>query len=95
MNTIARTTKLYLAGKRQQLITLAAIALVFTLAVPAFAQEAAPTLEFDLTPFFDSLNQYLPIFIGLFAIVGGIAGAMALSKFIIGQIVAAFSGRGV
>lgn len=93
MNTFT-LMKLHLARNRRQLTTIFAIIVAFTLAIPAFAQDA-PTLEFDLTPFFDSLNQYLPIFIGLFAIVGGIAGAMALSKFIIGQIVAAFSGRGV
>jgi hypothetical protein len=50
------------------------------------------SIEWDLTPFFDSLNTYLPIFIGLFAVVGGIAGAMALSKFVIGSIVNAFKG---
>jgi len=61
-------------------------------AVPSFAQETAPTLEFDLTPFFDSLNMYLPIFIGIFAIVGGIAGAMALAKFVINAVVNAFKG---
>ena len=50
------------------------------------------SIDWDLTPFFDSLNTYLPIFIGLFAIVGGIAGAMALSKYVIGAIVDAFRG---
>ena len=60
-------------------------------AMPAFAQEA-PSLEFDLTPFFDSLNTYLPIFIGIFAIVGGIAGAMALAKMVINAVVNAFKG---
>ena len=50
------------------------------------------SIDFDLQPFFDSLNVYLPIFIGLFAIVGGIAGAMALAKYVIGAIVDAFRG---
>lgn len=53
---------------------------------------AQSTIEFDLAPFFDSLNTYLPIFIGLFAIVGGIAGAMALARYVIGAVVRAFSG---
>jgi hypothetical protein len=53
------------------------------------------SLSFDLQPFFDSLNQYLPVFIGLFAIIGGISGAMALSRYVINAIVDAFSGRGL
>jgi hypothetical protein len=53
------------------------------------------SISFDLTPFFDSLNQYLPVFIGLFAIIGGISGAMALSKYVINAVVDAFSGRGL
>lgn len=56
---------------------------------PAYAQT---TLEFDLSPFFSSLNTYLPIFIGLFAIVGGIAGAMALARYVINAVVNAFKG---
>jgi len=50
------------------------------------------SIDWDLQPFFDSLNTYLPVFIGLFAVVGGIAGAMALSKYVIGAIVDAFRG---
>jgi hypothetical protein len=53
------------------------------------------SIEWDLTPFFDSLNTYLPVFIGLFAVVGGIAGAMALAKFVIGSIVQAFRGGSI
>lgn len=52
------------------------------------------SVSFDLQPFFDSINTYLPTFIGLFAIVGGVAGAMALAKYVIGSIVDAFSGGG-
>lgn len=60
----------------------------------AFAQ-STPTITFDLSPFFDSLNSYLPIFIGLFGIVGGIAGAMALARYVIGAVVRAFSGGSI
>ena len=64
--------------------------------VVAFAQtDPAPTIDFDLTPFFTSLNTYLPIFMALFAVIGGIAGAMALSRYIIGAIVRAFSGGSI
>lgn len=75
---------------------LAAAAGAFVVGVNTFAPVAPTyaqtTLEFDLTPFFDSLNTYLPIFIGLFAIVGGIAGAMALARYVINAVVNAFKG---
>ena len=68
---------------------LAAMMIVALAPANTFAQSQ---LEFDLSPFFDSLNTYLPIFIGLFAIVGGIAGAMALARYVINAIVNAFKG---
>lgn len=61
--------------------------------IPGATAHASVTLNFNLDPFFESLNQYLPIFIGLFAVIGGIAGAMALSNFVIGKVVDAFTGR--
>ena len=80
-------------GKSRELGQLAAFAfalVAFSISGHSFA--STPTLEFDLTPFFDSLNAYLPIFIGLFAIVGGIAGAMALARYVVSAVVRAFSG---
>jgi hypothetical protein len=53
------------------------------------------SLDIDLSPFFDQLNAYLPAFLGLFAVIGAIGGAIALSKMIIGAVVNAFSGRGI
>lgn len=49
------------------------------------------SLDLDLQPFFDQLNTFLPIFLNLFAVVGGISAAMVLSKTIIEAIVSAFS----
>jgi hypothetical protein len=83
------------ANGRQYSAQLAAAAGAFisiASVAPTYAQETTPTLTFDLTPFFDSLNTYLPIFIGLFAIVGGIAGAMALARYVINAVVNAFKG---
>ena len=72
---------------------LSAFMAIFMIAPAAYAQST--TIQFDLSPFFTSLNQYLPIFIGLFAIVGGIAGAMALARFVIGAVVNAFRGGSI
>lgn len=72
---------------------LVAAAVLTTLLMPQAPAFASVTLDFDLDPFFTALNNYLPIFIGLFAIIGGIAGAMALANFVIGKVVDAFSGR--
>jgi len=60
------------------------------MAQPASAQ--SQTIDFDIQPFFDSLNSWLPTMIQIFAIVGGIIGAMALARYIISTIVKAFQG---
>lgn len=73
---------------------MAFVAVGFPASGVAFAQ-SAPSISFDMQPFFDSLNQYLPIFISLFGIIGGIAGAMALARYIIGAVVRAFSGGSI
>lgn len=52
------------------------------------------SIDLDLTPFFDSMNQYLPIFMGVFGIIGGIIAALAFSRYIVGLISNALSGRG-
>lgn len=57
----------------------------------AFAQ--SDTINIDMTPFFENMNTYIPIFFGIFAIVGGIMAAMALSKLVINAVVSALSGR--
>lgn len=84
------------ANARQHAGKLASAASAFvgfvSVLAPVTPTYAQTTLEFDLTPFFDSLNTYLPIFIGLFAIVGGIAGAMALARYVINAVVNAFKG---
>ena len=81
---------------KQHIRTLSATVSAFVVMVAAFAPVAPTyaqtTLEFDLSPFFDQLNVYLPIFIGLFAIVGGIAGAIALARYVINAVVDAFKG---
>jgi hypothetical protein len=87
-----------LHSAREKALSVFTAALLLTTLIaaqlPAQAQSGT-TLDINLDPFFTSLNQYLPIFISLFAIVGGIAGAMALAKYVIGAIVRAFSGGGL
>jgi hypothetical protein len=53
------------------------------------------SLDINLDPFFEQLNVYLPAFLALFAVVGAIGGAIALSKMIMTAIVNAFSGKSV
>jgi phage shock protein PspC (stress-responsive transcriptional regulator) len=60
---------------------------------PSFAQSLS--LNFDLQPFFDNMNVYLPVFIGVFGIVGGIAAALVLSRFVINAVINAFKGGSV
>jgi len=73
-----------------------ALALAFVLvgmAAPAFAQTTptTPVIEMDLDPFFDSLNAYLPTFIAIFGIIGGIAAAIGFARFIINTIANTFT----
>jgi hypothetical protein len=85
----------FTSANTARLLSAFVMALAFVaVAMPASvgAVFAQSTIDFDLEPFFTSLNTYLPIFIGLFAIVGGIAGAMALARYVIGAVVRAFSG---
>jgi hypothetical protein len=72
------------------ILMLAFIAVVMPVSVGSVYAQSA--IDFDLSPFFDSLNTYLPIFIGIFAVVGGIAGAIALARYVIGAVVRAFAG---
>ena len=51
------------------------------------------SIDLDLTPFFDSLNEFLPTFLGIFGMIGGIAAAIAFGRYIVTLIVAALSGR--
>ena len=51
------------------------------------------SIDLDLTPFFESLNTWLPTFLGVFGLIGGIAAAIAFGRYIVSLIVDALSGR--
>lgn len=44
------------------------------------------SLDIDLTPLWDSINQFFPIFFGVFAMIGGISIAIRLGEFLIDKI---------
>lgn len=48
------------------------------------------SLDVDIQPLFDSINTFFPIFFPIMALIGGIAIAVALSKFVIEEIKRAF-----
>jgi hypothetical protein len=76
--------------------SLTALALVFTMLVVvlgggrSYAQ--SDTISFDLDAFFESLNTYIPVFMAIFGVVGGIAAAISLVRFIINSVINAFNG---
>jgi hypothetical protein len=78
---------------RRQLVYIVLIAVIAVAVAPTFAQSSTPTLTFNIDPFFDAMNDYLPMFMGIFAIAAAIAGAAALVRMVLGAIVEAFSGR--
>lgn len=86
-------------------VTGGAIAALSLQRVVSFAQTSTPTpaptdvpavsLEVDMTPLFESLNTYLPTFIGIFAVIGGIGLAIAFARFLINAVKGAFTGGDV
>jgi hypothetical protein len=52
------------------------------------------SIALDLTPFFDSLNTNLPVFLGIFGIIGGISAAVVFGRFIVKFLVDALGGKG-
>lgn len=48
------------------------------------------SLDIDVQPLFDSINTFFPVFFPVMALIGGIAIALALSKFVIEEIRRAF-----
>lgn len=77
---------------RRYLVMIVLVAMLM-MVVPGFAQTTTPTLDFDIDPFFTAMNDYLPMFMGIFAVAAAIAGAAALVRMVLGSIVDAFSGR--
>jgi hypothetical protein len=48
------------------------------------------SLSLDLTPLWDSINTYFPVFFAVLAIGGGISIALRLGEFLINKIHMAF-----
>lgn len=84
----------------QQGITTACLALLGAMVMlpggRLLAQTETPVnLEIDVNPLFESINQYLPIMFGIFAVAGGISIAMVIVRFLINAIIGAFKGGGI
>lgn len=52
------------------------------------------SIDLDLTGFFNSFNQYLPTFLGIFGLIGGISAAIVFGRFIVRFLVDALGGKG-
>lgn len=59
---------------------------------PMVAHAQSASISLDMTPFFTALNTYLPTFVSIFGLIGGIAAALGFAKYIIGTIVNALRG---
>lgn len=87
-----------LRNPRVVLFILVAAVLLVAVA-PVGAQAPLPllgqlSLDLDLTPLWESINTYFPLFLGVVAIGGGIAIAIALARFVINAVLSAFKGGG-
>lgn len=81
-------------GNRSLFLIMAALSLMVMMSVTAFAQTAVPppTIDLDVTPLFESMNGYIPLFLGIFAIPGGIVIAIALVRMLINAVSNAIKG---
>lgn len=79
---------------RRTLIVLAVLAMALAaMTAVSFAQTPEPpTINLDVGPLFDSMNNYIPVFLLIFAIPGGIAIAIAVVKMLINAVQNAFKG---
>ena len=59
--------------------------------IPVLAQLS---LDIDLQPLFDAINQFLPVFLPVIAIGGGISIALALATFLVNTIKKSIGSRG-
>lgn len=48
------------------------------------------SLDIDMTPLWDSINQFFPMFFAIFAFIGGISIAIRLGDFLIDKIRSSF-----
>lgn len=48
------------------------------------------SLDIDLTPLWDSINTYFPVFFAVLAVAGGISIALRLGEFLLNKVQAAF-----
>ena len=77
--------------KTSPIAVLVAALLVIMLLPGAGAHAQSASISLDMTPFFTSLNSYLPTFVGIFGLVGGIAAALGFARFIVNVVVKAVS----
>jgi hypothetical protein len=84
-------------SRRTFVLMLVVIGALMMVSATAFAQTPVPppSIDIDITPLFDSMNSYIPLFLVIFAIPGGIVIAIAIVRMIITLIQRAFSGAGV
>ena len=80
--------------RRSVILSMMVAAMLVLSAVPAFAQEEPPTIDIPLGTLFDSINNWVEVFLPILAIGGGIMIAIALLNLVINTIRRALGGSG-
>lgn len=81
---------MYIFRNPRFVIVLVVVALMMSAVMNVGAQLS---LDLNLDPLWTSVNTYFPIFLGIVAIGGGIAIAIAIANFVIKALLGAF-GKG-
>lgn len=62
---------------------------------PAAAQSSGLDLTIDVQPLFDGIETFLPVAISVFGLIGGVAIAFNLARYIVNSFLSAFSGGNI
>lgn len=73
-----------------------AMLLTFLLAVNlASAAAQSLTLDIDVQPLFDGIEQFFPIAMAVFGIIGGLLIAFSLARYLVNAFKNAFEGKSI
>ncbi len=92
----ARIVSLVKAHQRT-LLAILAFAFVFALlATPMMSTmaQSSETIEIDLSPLFLSINTWIPTFLPIIAIGGGIAIAIAIGMWVVNMLISSLKSAG-
>lgn len=68
-------------------------AMLTVMVAPAFAQSLS--LDIDVQPLFDGIQQFFPVAMAVFGIIGGLLIAFSLARYLVNAFKMAFEGKSI